>query len=308
MSQNLPSVRLIDPVLTTVALGYSNPMFVGGLLFPRVPVNISGGQILQFGKEAFMAYNARRAPGGTTKRIEFGYLGAHYALEEDAIETKVPRENLRDAAVVPGIDLGTRAVNIGMRVISLSLEVEQAGIALNAANFDVNHKIALSGTTKWSNAAANPVSQIDGYKENIRGTVGVYPNKLVLSPQAFVALKNNPFVTARFQYLTAEAITEDMLAGLFNLEKVVVGKAIQSDDLGNFTDVWGNNAFLAYAPDNPGGLEEPSFGYTYTMMGHPLVEPPYWDNGTKSWIYGETMERVPVITAPAAGFLIQTPA
>ena len=59
-------VRIINPILSTVALGYRQPGLVGEVLFPRVPVDIRGGQILQFGKEDFKVYNLRRSPGATT--------------------------------------------------------------------------------------------------------------------------------------------------------------------------------------------------------------------------------------------------
>lgn len=304
---NANQVRVIDPILTTVAQGYVQPGFIGSKLFPRVPVQLSGGQILQFGKEAFLKYSLRRAPGGATKRIDFGYLGAAFALLQDALEVKVPREWLRDAAVMPGINFGTRAVNLGMRVALISLEYDQATLALTAANYDSNHKVALTSTAKWSSASCDPQPQIDGYREAIRSSTGVYPNIMMCSPVAFTALRNNPNIRDAFKYTSADSITEQMLAKKLNFDEVVVGKAVTSDDAGNFTDIWGNNALLAYAPQSPSGAEEPSYGYTYTMEGHPLVEMPYWDANMKSWMYPATFERAPVIAAPTAAFLIQNP-
>jgi hypothetical protein len=301
--------RVIDPILSTVALGYKNADFIGSVLFPRVPVLISGGQVLQFGKEAFKQYNIRRAPGGRTARISFGYLGVPYALFEDAVDVPVPREMMRDAAIMPGIDLGTRAVNLGMRVVLLNLERDQAAIALNPANYDDEHQVALSGTSQWSNAACDPVPQINGYKDAIRETIGMYPNTLALSATAFTALRDNQALRDHFKYTSAQSITTEMIAKYFDLDQVVVGKALTSDDAGDFSDIWGDNAVMAYVPkENEQAQEVPSYGYTYTMTGHPLVEVPRWDPDTKSWVYGIAMERVPVTTGITAGYLIQNPA
>ena len=44
------------------------------------------------------------------------------------------------------------------------------------------------------------------------------------------------------------------------------------------------------------------------MRGHPLVETPYWDGNTKSWIYGVSYERAPVLAGMSAGYLISSPA
>jgi hypothetical protein len=301
-------VRVIDPILTNVAQGYRNAEFVGNVLFPRVPVYASGGQIIEFGKEAFYSYNLRRTPGGATKRIQFGYLGKPFALQQDSIEAQVPREWLRDAAAVPGIDLGSRAINLGMKVVTKSLEEDQAALATNANNYDANHKLALAGGTKWSSATGTPSDDIDTAREAIRGSIGVYPNVVLMSAVAFNAARNNPNVKARFQYTSHDAITEDMLANLWNVEKVVVGKAIGMTDAGVPSDIWGNNVVLAYTNLGSINAEEPSFGYTYTMDGNPLVEPTYWDPATKSWVYPVNFERVPVLSGITAGFLIQAPA
>ena len=108
------NVRVYDPVLSGIAQGYANMDFVGGLLFPRVPVKARGGQIVEFGKEAFMRYATRRAPGANTARLQFGYLGKPFALFNDAIDVPVPREHQQDAMTVPGIDIiGTLPAEIG---------------------------------------------------------------------------------------------------------------------------------------------------------------------------------------------------
>jgi hypothetical protein len=306
-------VRVIDPILSNVAQGYKQPDLVGGILFPTVPVSVSGGQIIEFGKEAFYTYNLRRQPGGPTKRIQFGYLGKPYSLLQDSVEASVPREWMRDASRVPGIDLGSRAVILGMKVVKKSLEADQATLATTAGNYDSAHKVTLSGASLWSAATGNPLTDIDTGREAIRASTGAYPNVLLLSAKAFNACKNNPNVIGRFQYnnnvaIDGTAITAAMLAGLFNVDQVVVGKALSMTDAGVSSDVWGNNAILAYSNLGSMNAEEPSFGYTYTMEGNPMVEPAYWDANTKSWVYPVNYEREPVLSGITSGYLIVTPA
>ncbi len=305
---NAGQVRVVDPILSNVALGYSNSDFIGSLVCPKVPVLLSGGQILQFGKEAFQAFGLRRAPGGRMHRMDIGYLGQHYALVQDGVEGKVPFEWLRDASVMPGIDLGTRATNATMRVITLALEIEQAALVTNPANFGANNQATLSGSSKWSDPVnSNPVGDVDGGREQVRSAVGVYPNKMTIGPKVFNALKNHSRIKDQFKYTSADSITTDMLAKYFSVDKVVVGRAVAADASGAMSDVWGNMALLSYSPDSPSGQEEPSFSYTYVMEGHPLVEQPYYERGIRSWLYPTVYERAPVITCADAGFLIQNP-
>ena len=150
-------VRVVDPVLTSLAQGYTSPEFVGDKLFPRVPVFTRGGQIIEFGREAYRLYSLKRQAGGRAARIQFGYLGKPFALYQDAVEAPVPREHLQDAAITPGLDLGMRAVNVAMRTVALSLEWDQASLAIAAANYAGTNKITLAGATKWSAATGTPL-------------------------------------------------------------------------------------------------------------------------------------------------------
>jgi hypothetical protein len=306
-SMSPQQIRVINPILTTVALGYTNSEFVGGALFPRVPVDIRGGQVLQFGLEDFKTYNLKRAPGGTTEEISFGYFGDPFALFQDAIDVKMPREFQQDAEVMPGIDLGARAVRKGMNVIYKSLEVDQAALALNTANYPAGNQIVLSGTSQWSNANSDPVGQVLTYKETIRTQIGRYPNTGLFSATGWMAFRNNPTVKQRYQFTTPDAITEQMIARLLELEKVVVGRGVTATDAAVMSDIWGDNAVFAFVPQQLSAIEEPSYGYTYTYRGTPYAETPYWDAKRKSWIYGVTMDRLPVVTGIASGFLVQNP-
>ena len=302
---NNGQVRVIDPVLTSHANGYRHPKHVGMSLFPRVGVGVSGGQVLTFGKESFMNYNIRRVPGAGTKRVTFGYQGEPFALVQDALEGIVPREHLRDAAVTPGVNLGQRAVNNAMAIASLALERDQAALARNAAKYDNDHKVDLTAA-KWSNNDNNPFKDIRTGQEAIRETTGMDANIITISAKAFAAMRENAHVLERFKYTSKDSITAEMIAAMLDLERVEIGRAITSDAAGNFTDVWGTDAVLAYVPqtEDP-NMEEPSYGYTYTMEAHPLVETAYYDNNAKSWVYPVTYERVPVLSGMTAGYLLQ---
>lgn len=66
---------------------------------------------------------------------------------------------------------------------------------------------------------------------------------------------------------------------------------------------------LAYvAPDGGdagANAEEPSYAYTYAIEGMPSVENPYWDENSKSWIYGVSADEQPVLSGMTAGYLIK---
>lgn len=313
MSMNTGQARVVDPILTTHAQGYQNKSRVGHILFPRVEVLVRGGQVIEFGKESFYSVDARRAPGASTKSLQFGYLGKPFSLVQDALNGLVPREHLQDAQQVPGIDLGGRAVSGVMNILTLNLEVEQAKLATDPATYAPSHTAVLGNGDRWDDNAGNPLTMIEDAKSTIRRTSGVEPNVMVISKPIFNKLKNHPAITERYKYTSSDSITADMIAKLMELEKLGVGAASvldsNADENAPFTDVWGNVAVLAYVPQASGGItagaEQPSFGYTYTLKGNPHVEVPSWDNDRKSWVYGVTYERTPVLTGIASGYIFR---
>lgn len=300
--------RLIDPVLSTHAQGYRQRMLVGEILFPRVPVSARGGQVLTFGKESFQAYNLRRAPGGTIKRVERGFAGSPFSLFEDSVEMPIPVQHSEDAQRVLGINLQGQTVNAAMDILLLSLEREQAALATTAANYGSDYKITLAGTSKWSHADAKPGQQVRGGREAVRAATGADPNVLVVGAVAWNALIENPSVIERFKYVSKDSITPDMIANLLELDKVVVGKAVKANDAGTMSDVWGNFGVLAYVPPvESQSMAEPSYGYTYVLAGNPRVEQIYYEKSTTSNIVPAFFERQPVLTGIESGYLFIAP-
>jgi len=305
---NQNTARVIDPVLSGIAQGYVHPQRVGHILFPSIPVPASGGQVIEFGRESFVNYNSRRAPGASVQRIQFGYEGKPYALQNFALDTPVPREFAQDAATVPGIDLGKRAVNTVMNSLTLTLEIDQAALATDAAGYGDNNKLALTGTDCWNHYDSNPMEDIEAAKDAVRIACGVEPNRMVISSKGFRALKRHAKIIERFKYTSSESITAQMLASLFDLDELAVGKATYLDPANptaGAKEAWGNFAVLGYVPSQDAAMDQPSFGYTYTLTGHPFVETPRWDGDCRSWVYGVTYQRAPQLTGIASGFLFQ---
>lgn len=306
---NSHQARVVDPVLTKLVQGYKHAERVGHVLFPAVDVPVAGGQVLEFGRESFRLYQTVRAPGAPTLKVPLHYQGKPYHLANCALDVPIPREYLRDAKVtIPTVDMGVQAISLSMFSLTLGLEAEQAQIATDPANFGANNKLVLGGASQWSDPASDPINDMAAAKEAVRQSGGIDPNCAVVSKPGFNALREHPKIVERFRYTSGDSITADMLAKLFDLDRLAVGKAMavtDSADSPKFYDVWGNCAVLAYVPAQSLGAMEPSFGYTYTLKGHPFVEPAREDKDVKSFIYGVSYERRPVLTGIASGFLIQ---
>lgn len=309
MSMSTAQARVGDHVLSHHARGFSQRRFVGGKLFPTVYTDMRGGKVVQFDKSSFVRQALRRAPGADAREITFGYEGEPYKLVQDSCDVKVPSEHMDDAQNGAGLDLGMRAVRLGMEVMTLGLEIEQAQLASDAALYPAGHTLALAGTDKWSHGDSDPFDDVKAAKEAIRAATGMRANTLIMGPKPYGAVTNHPKVLARLSGISADAIQEQHLAAMFGLEGVAEGAAVYTeteDAAAPFLDVWGDVAILAYVPkpEETDGKEDPSFGYTYTLTGHPFAGKPYWNDKKRSWMHPVDYERTPVLCGAIAGFML----
>lgn len=300
--------RVIDPVLTTVARGYKHPDAVGGHLFPDVEVMARGGKVVEFDKTDFKEFVTVRAPGAAMAEIQFGHSGKDYTIADHGIAGKSPIELMEDANAVPGIDLGKRAANGALNILMLEKEREQANLATTAGNYDAAHVAALAGNNRWDQADSDPSNDIAAGVEKIRSAIGMRPNVAIIGGKVYdKALKHHPKIIDRIKHTSRDSVTTEILAGLWDIRNVYVGDMITFDDDGDTaTDVWGENVILAFTQQGTVmDFGQPSFGFTYKLAGTPMVEMPYYDQKTRSWMYPTIACYQAAIAGKDAGYLIR---
>lgn len=307
-----------NPILTSLLLGLGQGTMVAEKLFPRLPQTLSSVALAQLGNERLKRFNLRRAPGAPTKRVDIKYDGKVYSVAQYAVDIPIPRELIREADesrklnVSNHLDISQIAMTTANDILGLDYELEVAGLATTAGTYAAGHVLALAGATKWSASTGTPVTDIRAAANVIRKKIGKRPNRLTLSPDAKLALESNAEVKTYLPSTQQGVATLEQLAKILEVDEVVCGDAVWMDanDVGQ--DVWGNNAILAYVPKIGGAgnsisLAEPGFGFTNVIEGHPFAETPYYENSSKSWIYGATFERLPNVAYNTAGFLFTNP-
>lgn len=296
--------RVIDPIISTAIRGYSHPGRVGNMLFPVVNVAKTGGTRIEFGKEDFKAVNTRRAPGARVAEVQFGHSGLPFALTSHALAGKVPQEMIREAAGTPASDVMARAGTAVMAMMLLELEREQAALATNAANYPTGNKVTLVGTAKWSDAASDPLGDVETAKEAIRSKIGLRPNTMIVGASVMSRLRNHPKIIDAVKYTSFGVPTVEQIRNFFGVPQFGVGEAITAAADDTFSDVWGDFVILAYTTIGSSGMGEPSFAYTYQLTGSPNGSEAYFDRSVKSWLTDVEFDRSPEIVGPEAGYLI----
>lgn len=319
MAMSAAEIRLKqNPILTSLLLGMGQGTLIAEKLFPRLPQVLSGVTLGKLGNERLKKYNLRRAPGGATKRIDIKFEGVTYTVDQYAVDVPIPRELIRESdesrklSVGNHLDISRIAMSTANQVLGLDYELEVAALATDIATYADGHVVALAGATKWSAPTGTPVTDIRAAATVIRKKIGMRPNKLTLSDDAFFAISTNPEVKGYLPNTATGPATIEQLKTILNVAEIEIGDAVWKDDADVGYDVWGNNAILAYVPKIGGNnadisLAEPGFGFTNVIEGHPFAETPYYDSAAKSWIYGATFERRASVAYNDAAFLFTNP-
>lgn len=311
MSQMTPSqARVIDPILTAVARGYeSQNARVADALFPSVPVDQRAAQIISFGKESFQITDTKRAPGAATKRIQLAYSSNTYALVDNRLEAMVPVELEEEAATI-SIDMSAKSLRVVQDMMALERENDAAILARNADNYPAGNKATLAAATQWSHADSNPFNAIEAAKNAIRAKAGKRPNVMVVGPAVLSALRNHAMVLNKLSTSTDRTPpTIAQLQALFEIESIIEGEAIAANDAGDFYDVWGKDAILAYvSPKSLADAGSQSFGYTYQLRSRPVAEMAYADRNRAAMVIPYADARKAILVGNTSGYIFKAAA
>lgn len=267
----LETLRVVDPILTNIARGYSNNEYIGTKLLPVVQVDKEGGKIPLFGKEAFRVYDTKRAiKAGSNKADIGGFETTSYATTEYDLAIPLDYREIKEAM----LDIEKNAAIRATEALKLGLEKQIADMVQNANLYPDTNKETLA-TNQFNDSGVDPIDIIEGKKNALRALIGKRPNIMVMGASVFDNLKSHTKLLDRIKYSSLGVVTLDLMKQLFGIPNILVGESIYSADGSTFTDLWGDNVILAYL-SNPSGITstpyEPCFGYTLQLKGNPYVD------------------------------------
>ena len=131
-----------------------------------------------------------------------------------------------------------------------------------------------SSPVYWDDDAnGDPFTDIAYGQTQVLTNTGFLPNKLVISWNVYQALRKHPLIIDRIKYSMptfAGTVTPKLLGEAFDIEEVIVSKAVYNTAQENLTAsmafVAGKNALLVYSPPAP-GLMVAAAGYTFGWTG-----------------------------------------
>jgi len=283
---NLDQVRVIDPILTQIAQGYKNAEGVATFFAPSVSLNVRAGRTLVFGKEGFASQSFLRAPGTNIQKVQNEFGTRSFALRQEAISWSIAEEVAAEAkSGAAAIDLRAYAAKDAANRLMNSWEVQVSEKVQDVTQYEGGNVLDLSAYNSGADQFNSPTSDVevlfDDAKEQVRSQIGVYPNKLVLSPDAFNALKRNKRIRDFMQ--RGVLVNEKSLAEIFGLDEIRVARRLKlNQETGALENIYNNVAILFYHPSASSdgftplldaNYGNPAYAYTYTLAGYPISTP-----------------------------------
>lgn len=258
----------VDAILTNMSIAYMQEAdhFVAGKVFPTVPVQKQSDLYYTYSQEDFFRDSAQlRADGTESAGTGYGlstdsYSALVWALHKD-IGDQVRANS--DAPLSPDQD-ATRFLTQQMMIRQ---EVDWASKYFGTSIWGTDS----TPSTLWSAASgSDPIGDVQTGINTVLTNTGYKPNTLVMSYAVFSILKNHADIIDRYKYTSSASITEDLLASVLGVDRVLVMGGIKnSADEGasaSYAQIGDKDALLCYTADSP-GLMAPSAGYNFSWTG-----------------------------------------
>ena len=271
----LPSARDVhqDSVLTNLSVRYRNAEYIAPQCVPKAVVRKASDRYYVFDQGDWFRDEAGERVAATTGPVGGYRLSTqNYDTKQFSMATYVADEE-RDNADA-GLDLDRQAIEYCADKVLMRFETQAAKLLFSAANYPAGHKKTLSGNNQWSGASSTPIADLRAAKAQIGGKIGRQPNTLILGEETYLQLQDHADILDRVKYTQSGAVTPDLLSGLFDVKRTLVGRAVEnaaSEGLDpNYQRVWGKHAALIYVPDRP-GMRTISFAYWFVWRGYDFI-------------------------------------
>jgi hypothetical protein len=276
----------IQAALTQIATAYiqDEKNYVADQVFPVVPVEFQADKYFTFSKDDFFRDEAqRRADGTESVGGGFNLGNGTYAAEVWAYHKDLGGQVRRNADPAVNMDIAT--TKFVMQKLLIRRDRFFMGAYMTNSVWAADYTGTAGGTpggstpAYWNDDAnGDPFTDIANAQTAMLQNTGFEANTLLLSFPVYQGLRKHPLVVDRIKYTTradASKITPELLAAAFDVERVIVSKAVYNSaaettttagNVGTYSFVASKDALLLHAAPSP-GIMVPTAGYIFAWSG-----------------------------------------
>lgn len=266
-SQPTASSMRIDPLLSGISVAFHNEEggYVADQVFPILPTREKSGKIAEYNKDAFFRNFAKlRAPGTVAELGNFRVTTQSFNVENYAAAFGIADEDRR--IVQDPFDLDRDATFLVVEAIKLLRESKFATDFFGDV-WGTNNTTA----TDWDDFANSaPVEDVSTAQETIYNNTARMARQMLINHVVWFRIRNHPDFIERIKYTQRAVLTLDLVASLMDLDRILVGRALEVSSKEGQTvtlgKVFGDHALVFHRPERP-GLRTPAAGYTIHWTG-----------------------------------------
>jgi hypothetical protein len=275
----------INAPLTNVSVAWmmDKSTFIADKIFPRVPVSKQSDLYWKYTKSDWRRTDVqKRAPGTESAGVGWKVDTGQYYCHVYAVHKDLDDQTRANADSFWKLDKDATLFVTNQLLLRRDLDWNDAYFKAGVWGTDYTGVAAAPGAgefLQWNDAASDPIVQFANLQTEFILQSGRKANTLVLGAEAITSLKNHPDIIDRIKYTQRGVVTEDLLASLFDVDKILVSYASvtdvpeQADGREQDADATyrfmsgSKDALLCYTPSSP-SLMTPAAGYTFTWNGY----------------------------------------
>jgi len=257
----------VDAILTNMSVAYMQEAyaFVASRAFPQVQVAKQTDKYFVYDQADFFRDQVqRRADGTQSAGTGYSLSTASYSAEVYALHKDIGDQTRANAD--DPLDMDMDATRFLTQQMLIRQEVEWASAAFTTGIWDSN----VTPGVLWDAANSTPIANIETGKNAVLTATGYVPNTVIMSYKVFSALMDNADIVDRIKYTSTDSVSEDLLARLFNVDRVLIMagtyNTAANGATASYSQIGDKDVLLCYVPENP-GLMQPSAGYTMVWNG-----------------------------------------
>jgi hypothetical protein len=275
----------VNVPLTNVSIAYIPNVkeYACTQVFPTVPVQKQSDLYWKWSKSDWRRTDVvKRAPGTETAGVGWNYDTDSYFAHVYGIHRDI------DDQVRANADSNFRLDSDSTKFITNQLLLKRE-LDWNARYFQwgvwatqyegVAAGVGAGEFLQWNDTASDPIRNMQEWKIQFKLLTGYEPNIAVFGVDVMKELKQHPDLIDRIKYTQRGVVTEDLIASLFDLPKIVtsyashttsnrINDAAAQDAAATYSFIADSKSLLlAYAPPSP-SLLTPAAGYTFIWNGY----------------------------------------
>lgn len=274
----------VNTPLTNISVAYlqDQDIYMADRVFPRVPVNKQSDLYWKYHKSEWRRTDVeRRAPSTESPGVGWNVETEQYFAHVYAVHKDID-DQLR-ANADSNFNLDRDATRFVTDQLLLKRDIDWATTYFSAGVWDNEETGVASSPTsgqfqQWDQTGSDPIGDVTSAVIAMRESTGKAPNVMVMNPYVLHALRQHDDILDRIKYTQRGIVTEDLLASLFGVSRILITWATQntgdrfqdpsdSDTNASYSFINARHAALFYANESP-SLMTPSAGYVFTWNGY----------------------------------------